>query len=149
MPLPPSLSRHLVDRSMLVTLAWFSPVEPTRTRYRLAALEALATKGNLQENEEKDDEWKLGMKPIHPNKNLISRGTVWSKRLIQRRKKVSNFSHDATLPIRVQCRDTSGLDPDVQILFAIVVTIELETQVLFDIHKEISDRLLIPVQAQG
>ncbi|MDE2645493.1 MAG: S8 family serine peptidase [Bacteroidota bacterium] len=149
MPLPPSLSGDVINRSMLVTLTWFSPVEPTHAKYRLAALEAIATDGNLQEDEEKDDEWKLGMRPTPPSKALISRGTVWSRRFVHKRKKVSKFSHDATLPIRVQCRDASGLDPDVQIRFAMVVTLQLETPVLFDIHKEIGDRLLIRVPAQG
>ena len=151
MPLPPSLSGDKVKRSMLVTLAWFSPVEPTRARYRLAALEAIAADGNMQEDEKKDDEWRLGMKPAPPIKALISRGTVWSRRFVHKRRRVSGFSHDATLPIRVQCRDASGggLDPDVQIHFAMVVTLQLETPVLYDIREEIRDRLLIRVQAQG
>ena len=125
MPLPPSLSGDKVNRSMQVTLAWFSPVEPTHARYRLAALEAIAADSNMQKDEEKDDEWKLGMKPAPPSKALISRGTVWSRRFIHKRKKVPRFSHDETLPIRVQCRNASGLDPDVQIHFAIVVTPEV------------------------
>ena len=149
MPLPPSLSGDVINRSMLVTLAWFSPVEPTHARYRLAALEAIATDGNMQKDEEKDDEWKLGMKPAPPSKALISRGTVWSRRFVHKRQEVSRYSHDATLPIRVQCRDASGLDPDVQIQFAMVVTLQLETPVLFDIHDEIRDRLLIRVPARG
>ena len=151
LPLPSSLSGDKVKRSMLVTLAWFSPVEPTRARYRLAALEAVAADGDMQEDEKKDDEWGLGMKSAPPTEALISRGTVWSRRFVHRRQKVSGYSDDATLPIRIQCRDASGggLDPDVQIHFAMVVTLQLETPVLYDILEEIRDRLLIRVQAQG
>ena len=41
-PLPPSMSGESVHRSMHVTLAWFSPMESSRARYRLAALEKVA-----------------------------------------------------------------------------------------------------------
>ena len=150
MPLPPFLSGDTIGRSMLVTLAWFSPVEPTRARYRLAALEAIAADGSMQEDGEKDDEWGLGMKSAPPNKYLISRGTIWSQRLVHKRKKVTKFVDDATLPIRVQCRDASGggLNRDEEIRFAMVVTLQLEEAVRYDIHEQIRDRLLIRIPTQ-
>lgn len=40
-PLPPSLSGERLGRSLIATIAWFSPVRVTRARYRLAALEAI------------------------------------------------------------------------------------------------------------
>ena len=150
MPLPPSLSGVTLGRSMQVTLAWFSPVEPTRARYRLAALEAIAADDSVEKSSEKDDEWGLGMKSTRPNRNLISRGTVWSRRLVHKRKRIAPFEEDSTLPIRVQCSDSSGggLNPDEPIQFAIVVTLQLEETVqltIFDIHEEIRNRLLIRV----
>lgn len=153
MPLPSSLSGDTIGRSMQVTLTWFSPVEPTRARYRLAALEAIAADGSMEEDSKKDDEWGLGMTSHRPNMNLISRGTVWSRRLVQKRKRITPFADDATLPIRVQCRDSSGggLNPDEQIHFAIVVTLQLEETVqltIFDILEEIRNRLLIRVPTQ-
>ena len=150
MPLPSSLSGDTIGRSMRVTLTWFSPVEPTRARYRLAALEAIAADGSMQEDEDSDAEWRLGMKSAAPNKHLISRGTVWSRRFVHKRKKVSPFTDDAILPIRVQCRDTSGngLDQDEGIHFAMVVTLQLEDSVKYDIHKQIRNRLLIRIPTQ-
>ncbi len=136
MPLPLSLSEDKVERSMAITLAWFSPVEPTHARYRLAALEAVAADGTMEKDEERDNEWRLGMKSTFPNMNLISRGTVWSRRFVHKRKKVSQFSQDATLPIRVQCQTASGLDPDMKIHFAMAVTLRLETPVRYDILEE-------------
>ena len=38
-PLPPSMSGDSVHRAIHVTLAWFSPMEASLARYRLAALE--------------------------------------------------------------------------------------------------------------
>lgn len=36
LPVPPSLSGERLARSMRVTLAWFSPVNPSRAHYRFA-----------------------------------------------------------------------------------------------------------------
>ena len=54
-PLPTSMSGDSVHRAMYVTLAWFSPVEASRARYRLAALEAVASDGGeLGEDDEEE-----------------------------------------------------------------------------------------------
>ncbi|MYF40160.1 MAG: S8 family peptidase, partial [Rhodothermaceae bacterium] len=145
MPLPPSLSGEEIDRSMLVTLAWFSPFKPSRARYRLAALEAISASEDIQESNQKDSEWSLAMKATRPYESQISRGTVWSKRFVQKKKTVPTYSDKKTLPIRVQCRDASGggLDRDEEIHFAIVVSLKLKTPILFDILEEIRDRLLL------
>lgn len=141
MPLPPSLSGDKIHRSMLVTLTWFSPVEPTRARYRLAALEALAAEDD--NNEDKD--WYIAMKSEPPPLPLIKRGTVWSRRLIHKRVHTPEYDHRATLPIRVQCRDASGggLDQDLDISFAIAVTLEVAASAEYDVREEIRNQLMI------
>lgn len=48
--------RDAIHRSMLVTLAWFSPIEPARARYRLAALEAVAATAQYDVHEEIRDQ---------------------------------------------------------------------------------------------
>lgn len=148
MPLPPSLSGLRGGRSMMVTLAWFSPVRQTRARYRLAALDAVALDASAQEGDNEDKGWGLRMKGAQPEPNIIRRGTVWSRRLTYARKTVPGFEHGASLPIKVQCRDASGgaLDDDELIRFAIVVTLELETDILQDIHDEMRDALRVPIR---
>lgn len=150
MPLPPSLSGDSVHRSMLVTLAWFSPVEPIRAKYRLAALEAIAADGDVQEDEVEDKQWNLAMQSDPPALSLIKRGTVWSRRFIHNRVRAPEFGEEATLPIRVQCRDASGggLNPDESIHFAIAVTLQLVATAEYDVHEEISDRLLIRLRGE-
>jgi len=151
MPLPPSLSGDSVHRSMLVTLAWFSPVEPRRARYRLAALEAIAADGDMMNEEEEDKEWYLAMKSEPPGIDLIKRGTVWSRRMVDKRFRAPQFNDEATLPIRVQCRDASGggLNPDEAIPFSIAVTLQLEETVNYDVYQEIRDRLLIRLRGES
>ena len=143
MPLPASISGGNIDRSMQITLAWFSPFKPSRAKYRLAAMEAIAADEDAQKLGDQDSDWMLGMKVTPPYNSQIKRGTVWSQSFVRKQTKVPNYSDGSTLPIRVQCRDASGggLDQDEEIPFAIVVSLRLETHVLFDIYQEIRDRL--------
>lgn len=148
MPLPPSLAGQAMRRSMWVTVAWFSPVEPARAKYRLAALEAIAADGDLTNDDDEDKGWNLALKSGHLAASMIKRGTVWSRRLVHNRVTVPAFSEDQSLPIRVQCRDVSGggLSPDEDIRFAIAVTLELATAADYDIHQEIRAKLEIPLR---
>lgn len=141
MPLPTSLSNDKVHRNLLVTLAWFSPVDVARARYRLAKLDAVAG----DEDEQPDPEWRLKMKGDVPTPNAISKGTIWSRRLKHKRVLAPAFGEDAIIPIRVQCSDASGggLDPDEDIRFAIAVTLQLPVETQYDIHSEIENRLRI------
>jgi len=147
-PVPPSLSGERLPRSMRVTLAWFSPVNPARAQYRLATLEAAAF--NVADDED-DDRWGFDMTPDGLDANIIKRGSVWSKRLKNRTQRIPEFGEDADIPIRVQCRDASGggLSQDEDIMFAIAVTLQVEAEIQFDIHQEVKQALLVRLgQAQ-
>src|SRR5690606_8987373 len=146
LPLPPSLSGQKLPRSLRVTIAWFSPVTATRARYRMAALEAVAADYNGEADEERDNGWYLGLKSTGPDSNMIGHGTVWSRRLVQDNKTTPAYDEGATIPIRVQCKDGTGnLDPDLDIRFAIAVTLEIEAEVEFDVRDEIRERLGVRV----
>ena len=64
---------------MYVTLAWFSPVEANRARYRLAALEAVAADGGEAGEDDEEKGWHLAMKNGHVDAKMIKRGPVWSR----------------------------------------------------------------------
>ena len=150
-PLPPSMSRDSVHRAMYVTLAWFSPVEASRARYRLAALEAVASDGGGLGEDVEEKGWHLAMKNGHLDARMIKRGTIWSRRMVHNRVRVPEFEEGASLPIRVQCRDASGggLNPDDEIRFAIAVTLEVTDRVRYDVHQEVRDALLVRVRDAG
>ena len=93
MPLPVSLSGDRTPRSMRVTVAWFSPVDPVRAQYRLASLEAVAFD---EEVEAQDTTWCLGLGPSGPDANMIKRGTVWSRRLRNKNQRVPAFDDGMT-----------------------------------------------------
>lgn len=148
-PMPPSLAGERIGRSMLVTIAWFSPVLATRARYRLALLEAVAHGHDLLGGLIADDGWALDLKVGQLNKNIIKRGTVWSHRMIQNGATVPNYDGNKVLPIRVQCREgagTNSLSPDDDIRFALAVTLEVESEANLDVHEELQARLRIGIQ---
>ena len=139
MPLPASISGEKVPRSMRVTIAWFTPVNPARAQYRLAALEAMAAE---DWDEEADMGWGLALKPEGPDANQIKRGSIWSRRLTHRTQTVPD-SGNADVAIRVQCRDASGggLDSDADIRFAVAVTFEVEASLHYDVYDEMRGQI--------
>ncbi len=143
-PFPGSLSGERVPRSIRATVAWFSPIDPVRSQYRLAglAIEAVAP-----DEDSKDPRWGLGMKTSGPDANMVKRGTVWSQRLVNRVQKVPYREGNEAIQLRVQCRDTSGggLSPDTDIPYALAVTFEIEADVQYDVYQEIRDQLLVHV----
>ncbi len=145
LPLPESLSGDRVARSMRVTLAWFSPVDPSRVRYRLASLEAIAAGIEGEADEDKDNGWGLMLKGEGPDDNMVKRGTVWSRRLVHDRLPAPTYELGASVPIRVQCRDASGggLDPDLDLRFAIAVSLEIETPVRYDVYQEVRAQIAV------
>ena len=140
-----------MHRAMVVTLAWFSPMDSSRARYRLAALEAVAADGGEFGDGAADRGWHLAMKNGHLDGKMIKRGTLWSRRMVHDRVRVPEYEDGATLPIRVQCRDASGggLNPDDDIRFAIVVTLEVAGTVRYDVHQEVRDALRVRVRELG
>ena len=148
MPLPSSLSGIRAPRTMKVTLAWFSPVDVTRSRYRLASLEAVAADDFDQEI---DKGWRLRLENSELDANVIRRGTVWSRRLKHRTVSVPEYERDSVVPIRVQCRDASngGLSQDEEIDFAVAVTLSIEVEVGFDVFQEVNQALRVPLRPRA
>ncbi|MDE0103092.1 MAG: S8 family serine peptidase [Bryobacterales bacterium] len=147
-PFPSTLSGERVPRSMRATVAWFSPVDTVRSQYRLVGFE-IAAAGEFEEIE--DSRWGFNLKTSGPDKNMVKRGTVWSRRLIHSTQKVPAREGNRALQLRVQCRDTSGggLSPDESISYALAVTLEIEAEIQHDIYQEIRDQLLLTVKTDA
>jgi len=143
-PLPPSMSGDRVPRSVHTTIAWFTPVNIARVQYRLAGLEAIVAD---ELDEEEDKRWTLDMRSDGhgPDVRMVKRGSVWSRRLVNRVQSVPVFDDGESLSICVQCRDTAsgGLSTDYEVDFAIAVTLEIEAEVQYDIHEEVEQEIRI------
>ncbi len=148
LPLPPSISGDRVPRSMLVTITWFSPVNPARAQYRLASLEAVSADGI---DADVDKKWLLNLKSDGPDSNMVKRGSVWSRRMMHDTKTVPEFDENADIPICVQCRDASngGLNQDDDIEFAIAVTLEVEAEVQYDLHDEVDQKVRLRLRGNA
>jgi hypothetical protein len=147
LPLPESIAGQKVGRSMRVTVAWFSPVDSRRSRYRLASLEAIAA---ASEDDDIDKGWALKLASDRLDSSMIKRGSVWSRRLTHSSKTVPAFDENSVIPVRVQCFDAGGLDPDAEVRFALAITLEVESEIESDIFDEVRSRLQVrPRGASG
>ena len=98
-PLPPSLERVLEPRSVTVTLAWFSPINPRHQGYRMVALEAKP--GG-------DTKFSLGVKRVimQPHDKAIARGTVFHDRRDGQR--AAPYVDGGDMLLRIAARNTAG-----------------------------------------
>lgn len=130
-PLPSSLERITEPRSISITLAWFSPVNPRHQAYRCAKLEASAAP-NL--------EAAFGVEwiPDQPSDKSVGRGTVFHARFSGKR--AVPFIDDGHIQLHVWCREQAGtLDRPVR--YGLVVTIEAGEAI--PVYEEISTRLQV------
>lgn len=113
-PLPPSLERVLDPRSVAVTLAWFSPINPRHQGYRMVALEAKP--GG-------DKRLSLGVERAkgQPHDKAIARGTVFHDR--REGKRAAPYVDGDDMLIRVAARETAGEFTD-SVRYALAVSIE-------------------------
>lgn len=125
-PLPPSLSGKLGLRRVVVTLAWLSPIHPRHRNYRGAALWFDIEKEKLR-TERSGVEYRTA-------KN----GTVQHE--IFEGERAAAFAEDATMLIRVNCREDAG-SLDGEIRYGLVVSVEVAEELLVPVYDEIATRI--------
>lgn len=125
-PLPFSLSGIAEWRRLVLTLAWFSPVQTRTQKYRIAHLKINPPLSELQLERTQVVDFMNG------------KGTVQHEVLEGRRAKV--FANTEELAIDVDCRVRVGkLDEPVR--FGLVATLEVGTHLNTDIYQEVRDKL--------
>ena len=135
-PLPPSLERVTEPRSLIVTVAWFSPVNRRHQAYRRAKLEVSA----LRSLETAAGVSRSGGQPSN---HSVPRGTVSHERYDGN--KAVAFVDDGHVVLRIYCREQAGA-LDQSIRYGIAVTIEAGEGV--PVYQEIRARLAVPVTPQ-
>lgn len=126
-PLPPSLEGVLDLRSVAVTLAWFSPINPRHQGYRMVALEAKP--GG-------DSELSLGVTrtKAQPHDKAIARGTVFNDR--REGKRAAPYVDGGDMLVRVAARQTAG-EFTGQVAYALAVSIEVGIGSTIPVYDEI------------
>lgn len=131
---PPALSPSAERRTISATVAWFTPVQPTRRFYRQAELFV---------DDVHNNGFALGCAPLsaQPTDTVACRGTVWSQRFDG----VSAIAHDEDerLKFRVSCRETypGALSSKDRIPYALAITIEVGAGVALPLYDQIMDAI--------
>ena len=131
-PLPLGLSGQKDCRRMVVTLAWFSPINPNHCNLRKAKL-------GLQP----DGRWgnvPLNIKRIDSDHNQVLRGTVQHE-VLEGKREISAYQEGAYLLLHVTCKANATETLDQTIPYGLAVTLEVAEGVDIPIYQQIRARI--------
>lgn len=109
LPLPQSLAAETVQRRLVVTVAWFAPINHGHHEYRGAQLWATPAHNVL--------DTKNGDYYFHHLKN----GTIFHE--VKKGNKATGFTQGDTLAIQVHCKGRAGFE-GIQVPYALIVTLD-------------------------
>jgi hypothetical protein len=133
LPLPPSLSSSREKRRLIITLAWFSPVNPKTRKYR---------KANLSFDPQGFD---LGIDRKEAQWQQVKNGTVQHE--VLEGGKIVSYEDGRGLLIPVIYREDAGTS-DEEIPYGLAVTLEVAENVDIPIYEEIKERIRIPIKVE-
>lgn len=133
-PLPPSLSEGQHRRRLTVTLAWLSPVNVTRLKYRVAHL-WFGAKNTV------------ATKRLFADFRAVQRGTLQHE--VFEGDRATVFQDGDSVTVKVNCRADAGDVPE-PIRYGLAVTLEIAASVparlvQIPIYQEVRDRLAVRV----
>ena len=131
-PLPFGLSGSQVWRRMVVTLAWFSPINPAHRNLREAKLE-------LQPGRS----WNklpLKLKRVDSDHNQVLRGTVQHE-ILEGNSQISTYEEDGHILLHVTCKADATEKLDDAIPYGLAVTLEVSEDVDIQIYQQIRARI--------
>ena len=131
-PLPPALAGERVPRKMMVTLAWFSPINPFNRNLREAKLAVQPSK--------KWDIVPLNIKRDDCDNNQVLRGTVQHE-IFEGGKAISPYKDGDSILLHVTCKEDATEKLDQKIPYGLAVTLEIAEGVLLPIYNQIRDRI--------
>ncbi|MDP5497405.1 S8 family peptidase [Pseudomonas aeruginosa] len=132
LPLPPGLSGSQVWRRMVVTLAWFSPVNPDHRSFREAKLELSPVDGWG------DLPLKLARQDADHNQML--RGTVQHE-VVEGSKQIAAYQDGDSILLQVACKKDATASLDDAIPYGLAVTLEVAEGIQIPIYEQLRTRL--------
>ena len=131
-PLPPGLENVRGFRSVTATAGWFTPINFSHRKYRMATLEI--TNGS-------DKGLSLGVsnaksQPIH---HVFGRGAVFHKRW--EGTKAQAFVDNGDIVLHVTCKSETGGDLSDEIPYGLAVSLEVGEDVAISVYQDIQARL--------
>ncbi|NKA33280.1 protease [Ralstonia solanacearum] len=132
-PMPVGLSAQKLWRRLVVTLAWFTPINPDHRNLREAKLA-------LEPGGAKWDEIPLRLKRQDGDHNQVLRGTVQHE-VLEGINIISAYQDGAMLRIRVVCKKDATARLDEVIPYGLAVTLEVKEDVQIPIYQQIRAKL--------
>jgi len=132
LPLPPGLSNSQAWRRMVVTLAWFSPVNPGHRNFREAKLE-LSPANN----------WStlpLKLARQDGDHNQVLRGTVQHE-VLEGTDQVAAFQDGDSILLHIACKKDATARLDDAIPYGLAVTLEVAEGIQIPIYEQLRTRL--------
>jgi hypothetical protein len=141
-PLPAGLSGRSDWRRMVVTLAWFTPINPGHRNLREAKL-------TFQPGE-KWNNVPLKLERVDADHNQVARGTVQHE-VLEGRKQISAYEDEGHILLHVTCKPDATESLDDAIPYGLAVTLEVAEGVNVPIYEQVRARIrpAIPVGAAG
>ena len=136
-PLPSSLEKVTEPRSIIITVAWFSPINPRHQMYRQAKLEVdPVEKFVVAAGVERSSG--------QPSDKSVPRGTIFHTHY--EGEKAVSFVNDGCVLMRIFCREQAG-SLNQEIRYGIAVTVEAGEGV--PVYEEIRTRLGVGVEVRS
>jgi hypothetical protein len=132
LPLPPGLSGSQAWRRMVVTLAWFSPVNPDHRSFREAKLELSPVDG-----------WgdlPLKLARQDADHNQVLRGTVQHE-VVEGSKQIAAYQDGDSILLQVACKKDATASLDDAIPYGLAVTLEVAEGIQIPIYEQLRTRL--------
>ncbi len=132
LPLPPGLSSSQVWRRMVVTLAWFSPVNPDHRNFREAKLKLspVGRWGDLP----------LKLARQDADDDQVLRGTVQHE-VLEGSKQIAAYQDGDSILLQVACKKDATANLDDAIPYGLAVTLEVAEGIQIPIYEQLRTRL--------
>ncbi|MEG0558644.1 MAG: exopolyphosphatase, partial [Comamonas sp.] len=131
-PLPPDLSGSQAWRRLVVTLAWFSPINPDHRNFREAKLELSPVGG-----------WSgvpLKLARQDADHNQVLRGTVQHE-VVEGSKQIAAYQDGDSILLHVACKKDATAHLDDAIPYGLAVTLEVGEGIQIPIYQQLRTRL--------
>lgn len=132
LPLPPGLASSQVWRRMVVTLAWFTPVNPSHRNLREAKLE-LSPIGGW-------GELPLKLARQDADHNQVLRGTVQHE-VVEGTKQIAAYQDGDSILLQITCKKDATANLDHTIPYGLAVTLEVAEGIQIPIYEQLRARL--------
>ena len=131
-PVPDEFGGQRVFRRMVITLAWFSPVNPRHRYFREAKLEIKSAS--------KWDETPLRLKRVDSDHNQNKRGTVQHE-VLEGESELKQFRQNEEIVLQVICKKDATEKLEEKIPYGLAVTLEAAEESEISVYEKVRQRL--------